>query len=287
MMPARDIHIGPYVLERQLGTGAFGVVWLAVRKGTSDQVAVKVLHPHELSSPEICERFRREALMLSRLRSPHIAQMREFISESPLGMALVMEFVEGENLDVILKRRRFSVEEAWALGVDALRATVVMHQNGIIHRDLKPENVIMRPHPAGDDAAVIFDFNLSRLANVGGKPSSLTNMNSAIGTVPFMAPEQLLDARRVSEKADVYSIGAILFRAVMGRPPFEASSNFNAKLTNDAPPMVTERTDALAVGFEEIVNRALKRRPQERFQTAQQMLDALLALGRPSSIPSR
>jgi len=287
LLPARDIHVGPYILDRQLGTGAFGVVWLAVHKETGEQVAVKVLHPHELSSAEICERFRREALMLSRLRSPHIAQMREFISESPLGMALVMEYVDGENLDVILKRRHFSVEEGWSLGVDALRATVVMHQNGIIHRDLKPENVIMRPHPAGGESAVIFDFNLSRLANVGGKPSSLTNMNSAIGTVPFMAPEQLLDARRVSEKADVYSIGAILFRAVMGRPPFEASSNFNAKLTSEPPPVSTGRSDALSVGFEAVVNRALRRRPQERFQTAQEMLDALLALGRPASLPSR
>ena len=287
MQPAPGVRIGPYLLERQLGTGAFGVVWLAAHVDTGLPVAVKVLHPSEVTSAEICERFRREALMLSRMKSPYITQMREFISESPLGMALVMEYIEGENLDAILKQRRFSVEEGWSLGVDALRGTEVMHQNGIIHRDLKPENIIMRPHPAGGNAAVIFDFNLSRLNNVGGKPSSLTAVRSAIGTVPYVAPEQLLDARRVSECADVYSIGAILYHAVAGITPFKGAHNFNTKLLQEAPPLVTGRTDALAVGFEHIVAKALRRRPAERFQSAGEMLEKLLALGRPASIPSR
>jgi serine/threonine-protein kinase len=272
--------IGPYTLERMLGVGAFGVVWLARRPEWDHPVAIKVLHPTAAESAESVERFRREAYVLAQMKSDHIAQMYELLEERPWGLALVMEFIEGELLSEFLKRSRMSVEEALVLGADVLRGLVELHAHGVIHRDLKPENVMMRPH-GKKWRAVIFDFNLSRLkggTGPGAKSSSLTAMGSAIGTVPFMAPEQLLDARRVSEKADVYSAGAILFRAVSGHCPFEGPQSFREKLVMEAPPVPTDRADPIAVGFERIVARALKRKPTERYEDANQMLTALEAL---------
>lgn len=228
-------------------------------------------------SRESVERFRREAWALSRLQSPHIARMYEFLTGPPFGMALVMEYIEGELVSDLFKRARFSVEDAIGLGVGVLGGVAEMQSMGIIHRDIKPENIILRPNAEGWHA-VIFDFNLSRVKSASGKMSSLTSMHAAIGTVPYMAPEQLLDARRVTESSDVYSVGTIMYRAVAGALPFDTRESLREKLQQEARPLDTGRPDALAKGFERIVGKSLRRRPAERYENAQQMLDDLSAL---------
>lgn len=270
-------QLGAYVLESMLGSGAFGVVWLARRTADDVRVAIKVLHPEAAVSRESVERFRREAWALSRLQSPHIARMYEFLTGPPFGMALVMEYIEGELLSDVFKRARFSVEDAVGLGVGILSGVAEMQSIGIIHRDLKPENVILRPNDNGW-YAVIFDFNLSRVKDPKGKMSSLTSMHAAIGTVPYMAPEQLLDARRVNESSDVYSCGTILYRAASGALPFDTRESLREKLQQEARPLQTGRGDDIARGFEEIVMKSLRRRPAERYENAQQMLDDLTNL---------
>jgi serine/threonine-protein kinase len=270
-------QIGVYVLESLLGSGAFGVVWLAKRTDNAERVAIKVLHPEAAVSRESVERFRREAWALSRLQSPHIARMYEFLTGPPFGMALVMEYIEGELLSDVLKRARFSVEDAIGLGIGILSGVAEMQSIGIIHRDIKPENVILRPNPNGWHA-VIFDFNLSRVKDPKGKMSSLTSMHAAIGTVPFMAPEQLLDARRVTESSDVYSAGTILYRSVAGALPFDTRESLREKLQREAPVLTTGRSDHLAAGFERIVGKSLRRRPADRYPNAQTMLDDLTKL---------
>jgi serine/threonine-protein kinase len=270
-------QLGTYVLDSLLGQGAFGVVWLARRSDTGQRVAIKVLHPEAALSRESVERFRREAWALSRLQSPHIARMFEFLSGPPFGMALVMEYVDGELLSDVFKRARFSVEDAIGLGIGILSGVAEMQSIGIIHRDIKPDNVILRPNANGWHA-VIFDFNLSRVNDPKGKQSSLTSMHAAIGTVPFMAPEQLLDARRVTEASDVYSVGTILYRAVVGAVPFGTRESLREKLQQEAPPIKSGRTDALGQGFERIVNKSLRRRPAERYPKAQLMLDEMTQL---------
>ena len=271
-------QLGAYVLESLLGSGAFGVVWLARRTVDGVRVAIKVLHPEAAVSRESVERFRREAWALSRLQSPHIARMYEFLTGPPFGMALVMEYIEGELLSDVFKRARFSVEDAIGLGVGILSGVAEMQSIGIIHRDLKPENVILRPTAEGGWYAVIFDFNLSRVKDPKGKMSSLTSMHAAIGTVPYMAPEQLLDARRVNESSDVYSCGTILYRAASGALPFDTRESLREKLQQEARPLHTGRTDPLGRGFENAVMKSLRRRPAERYGNAQQMLDDLTSI---------
>lgn len=266
-----------YVLEALLGTGAFGVVWLAYHKDTRERVAIKVLHPEAAVSHESVERFRREAWALSRLTSPHIARMYELFSGPPVEMALVMEYIEGELLSDVFQRAQFSIEDALGLGIGTLSGVAEMQSMGIIHRDIKPENIILRPNDNGWHA-VIFDFNLSRVKDPKGKTSSLTSMNAAIGTVPYMSPEQLLDARRVTEASDVYSVGTLLYRAVAGVLPFDTRGSLREKLQQEARPLQTGRTDRMARTFEAVVNRSLRRRPAERYAKAQEMLDDLTRL---------
>ncbi|MCW5812155.1 MAG: serine/threonine protein kinase [Labilithrix sp.] len=268
--------IGAYVLEELLGSGAFGVVWLGRHSESGERVAIKILHPEAAVNRENVERFKREAWALSQLQSAHIARMFEMLTGPPYEMALVMEYIEGELLSDVLKRARFSVEDALGLGVGILSGVAEMQSMGIIHRDIKPENIILRPNPDGWHA-VIFDFNLSRVKGKG-KTSSLTSMHAAIGTVPYMSPEQLLDARRVTEASDVYSVGAILYRAVQGELPFDLKRSMKEKLQQEAAPLETGRDDRLAKGFERIVMKSLRRRPAERYAKAQNMLDELARL---------
>jgi serine/threonine protein kinase len=268
-------RIGAYELESILGKGAFGVVWLARRPGKVEPFAIKVLHPEVALSAEGIERFEREAWALSRLTSPHIARMHEVLTGPATPMALVMEYVEGELLADVFRRARFTVEDALGLGIGLLSGVVEMHSLGIIHRDLKPENVILRPNEEGWHA-VIVDFNLARVKDPKGKGSHLTKVHAAIGTVPYMSPEQLLDARRVTEASDVYSIGTILFRAVTGAFPFGSQEQQAEKLRYEPPPLVVQRTDRRARLFEQVVNRALRRRPSERYGAAGEMLEGLM-----------
>ncbi len=281
MQLAAGARFGNYVFERPLGVGAFGVVWLAYRDGNPQlKVAVKILHPQAAVSPESVERFRREARALSQLNSPHIARMYEFIVGPPLGFALVMEYIQGEVLSNVFKRTKLGVEDSIHLGRDLLRGVIEMHANGIIHRDLKPANVMLKPSATGW-SAVILDFNLSRFKSgtgADGKPQgSITTMGSAIGTIPFMAPEQIVDARRATETADVYSVGAMLFNAVSGKAPFDIA-DFRLKLTEEARPVPMSRTDLTATRLAEAIARSLRRLPQERYSSAQEMLDVLSAI---------
>jgi serine/threonine-protein kinase len=281
--------IGQYSLERMLGVGAFGVVWLATSPATGQQVAIKILHPNAAESPETVERFRREAYVLGQMESPHIAKMLDFLLAPPFGLVLVMEYIEGQLLSEYLKRAQMDVEQTILLGIDVLRGLVEMHAHGIIHRDIKPENIMLRPTENGRSMAVIFDFNLSRVktgTGPGGKASSLTAMGSAIGTVPFMAPEQLLDARRVTEAADVYSAAAILYRAVSGATPFTGPGSFREKLVMEAPTVQLGRKDPMATGLERVITRALRRKPAERYQDAEEMLSALEVLAARLSRPA-
>lgn len=264
------------------------MVWLAGREGNSqDKVAIKVLHPQAAVSHESVERFRREARALKQLSSPHIARMHEFVVGPPFGFALVMEYIQGELLSNVFKRTKLGVEDAIYLGQNLLRGVVEMHSHGIIHRDLKPANVMLRPIQNGW-RAVILDFNLSRFKDgkdeSGKSQGSLTTMGSAIGTIPFMAPEQIVDARRATESADVYAVAAILFNAVAGVPAFDMGA-FRQKLTDEAKTVPTGRNDPTAKAFEDVMTKALKRKPQERYESAQEMLDALGNVPRISGVP--
>jgi serine/threonine protein kinase len=284
-----------YMANRKVGMGAFGEVWEATHLAIGVKVAIKTLLPAAKSDADAITRLRREAYFLARIQSDRVARVLDFISDDTFGLVLVIEFVEGELLfDVLRSRKQISVEEALEIGEDILTGLCDFHAADVIHRDLKPGNIIMRPLLDGRFRAMIFDFSLSRqMAKKDATEDSITNLtksNVAVGTLEYMAPEQVLNSRQVTERSDLYSVGAILYRAVAGKHPFPGTNVELAqtKLMTEAPAIRTGRDDRVALDFEAFVMKALRRKPSQRFSTALEMLHELrlmLSVVRAKSAP--
>ena len=287
---------GKYRLARKIAEGGMGEVWIGAEV-SGQQVAIKRLLPDAERDPHLVTRFRREALLLGKIESDHVSRVIEQTADPDFGLLLVMEYVEGASLaDLLEKQGTLSVEEVLDIGEGVARAIADLHRASIIHRDVKPENVILRRLPSGERRAVLIDFGLARLLDPAedqrGKEETLTGItraDMAVGTIPYMAPEQFLNSREVSGAADLYALGAILYRAVSGRNVFGDQDDLayaRQKLSDDAPPLALTRKDPAAERLTTIVMRAVKRRPAERYESVELMLKDLAdarALARPSS----
>ena len=272
---------GRYRVERRIGAGAMGEVWGGTHQAVGSKVAIKRLLTGGATNPEMIARFRREAVLLGRVRSDYVSRVLDFVEDPTLGLVLVMELVEGESLYDVLLKRRFSVEEAVALGCDVLASLCDLHDAQIVHRDLKPGNIIMEPRRRGGARAVLVDFGMSRViagSSDEEEMTGITRADVALGTLEYMAPEQILNSRGVSASADIYAAGAMLYRAVTGQHAYAGgteSALARAKLMQEAPPLPTGRDDAISAGFTAALARALRRKPNERYQTPQEMLTEL------------
>jgi serine/threonine-protein kinase len=278
---------GRYVVERKIGEGSWGEVWLAHHAAVGMRVALKSLRATKLDSHDAVVRLGREAKFLGRVQSDYVARALDFIDDDVYGMVLVMEYVDGDSLGDVLERGTISIDRAIAIGKDVAAGLCDLHAARVVHRDLKPANVILRPLATGGERAVIIDFSLGRLVGrSGGEESSLTQLTGAamsVGTLPYMAPEQVLDSRKVTFASDVYALGAMLYRCVAGRYVFaetEDAAVARRKLTAEAPMLELLSGDPKAEGFVRIVMRALRRRPEDRYADARSMLDELTALDR-------
>jgi len=280
---------GSYRLERKIAEGGMGEVWIATRG--DERVAIKRLLPEAERDHHLVTRFKREALLLGKIQSDHVSRVIEQITDPDFGLLLVMEYVEGESLaDVLERKSALSVEETIEIGEGVARAIAELHRANIIHRDLKPENVILRPGPNGERRAVLIDFGLARLLDPAedqrGKEETLTGItraDMAVGTIPYMAPEQLLSSRDVSGAADVYALGAILYRAASGRNVFGDQEDIDyarQKLHDEAPPLGLSRKDPVAAQLSTIVMRAVRRRPADRYDGIEAMVKDLEAAHR-------
>ena len=275
---------GRYRVERKVGSGGMGEVWAGEHVNIGVRVALKTLLPAAACDQQIVARFRREAYLLGRMRSDRVARVVDFIEDQRFGLVLVMDFVDGEPLARVVEARRLGVEEAVELGVDIVTALCELHRAKVVHRDLKPDNIILEPKDGGRWRAVIVDFGVSRLESTPGDDDPLTGIthaDMAVGTIPYMAPEQFVSSRDVSGAADLYAVGAILFRAVAGEHVFGDAEDMDyarRKLTGEAPALAVSRFDRVARGLQAIVGKALQRRPEDRFVSAEQMLQELTAV---------
>jgi hypothetical protein len=267
---------GRFRAHHRIASGGMGGVWVGEHVDIGFRVALKVLLPHLVTNPEMAARFRREAVLLGRIRSDRVVRVVDFLTASPQGPVLVMDLVDGSPLQQILKTRRLGVEEAIELGIDIAAALREIHAAHIVHRDVKPANVIMKPSEGA--RAVLVDLGVSRLLGDAGEAPDLTeitSMDRAVGTFEYMAPEQVLGSRSVTAGADLYSLGAILFRAVSGRNVFGALHGgdlVRTKLSAEPPPLDTGRRDRAATGLQTIVARALSPSPADRYEAAEEML---------------
>ena len=267
---------GHYVLERLLGSGGMGEVWAAEDARTELRVALKILLPHTARVSEIVARFEREALLLGRVQSDRAPHLLEYLVDDVYGPVLVTELVDGQTLADVIKVP-LSVEQAVELGVDLADALTELHRASIVHRDLKPSNVILRRGPDGQTRAVIVDFGISRLVREASDEravdvAEITTGDVVLGTVEYMAPEQILSCGEVAASADLYALGALLFRAITGGhvfgPVVDRLELVRKKLTAEAPPLPTGRQDPIARELARVIARALERNPSRRYQSA-------------------
>ncbi|MCA9617783.1 MAG: serine/threonine protein kinase [Myxococcales bacterium] len=263
---------GRYELLVKLGSGGMGEVWAARDKHLHSHVAVKLLRPElQNQNPEAKVRFSREAMVLSRLRSPHVVELYDYGTDGGVPY-MVMELCEGTSLrDTLAHRGWLTASEVRILVADIAQGLAAVHAEGIVHRDLKPSNVIICDQHV-DPVAKIIDFGVAR------PPASSIHMTGTrmLGSVPYLSPEQCL-GETVDRCADLWALAVIAFRALTGSMPFDAQGlgPLMQAILNGSPPAPSSLVPELGDGVDAFFARAFARDPAIRFGDALQMAELL------------
>ncbi|MCB9595873.1 MAG: protein kinase [Sandaracinaceae bacterium] len=266
---------GRYRIERLLGGGGMGRVYDAVQVDLGRRVAVKMLIPELAKNPSILERFRREALAAAVLGHPHIVEVTDLVLPSDGPPFLVMEHLVGEALvDVLTRDGMLTVPRALRITIQLLDALQAAHDAGIVHRDLKPANVFLVALAGGDEMVKLLDFGVAKLRETPGA-RKLTAVGEMVGTPRFAAPEQLKGGT-VDARTDIYGAGVLLYGMLTGKPPFAGPDMDLIRAVLEETPMdprvVNPAVDPVLAS---IVARAMAKNPDDRFESARAMMDAL------------
>ncbi len=285
MTLAPGSKLGPYEILSPLGAGGMGEVYRARDARLGREVAVKVLPEEFFEDKERVTRFEREAKLLAALNHPNIAAVYSFeeIPGSPGSPGsssrhlLVMELVAGDTLRERMRDGALPARKAVEIAVQIAEGLAAAHEKGIVHRDLKPENIVL----SRDGRVKILDFGLAKLlprATAGDDPTSagtrslLTEAGTVFGTVSYMSPEQVF-GEPVDGRSDIFTFGTILYELLSGTNPFRSATSaetMTAILRHEPPPL-SEPPLAVAPALSEIVARCLDKRPEKRFQTAEDL----------------
>jgi serine/threonine-protein kinase len=259
-----------YRILEQIGAGGMGVVYRARDEKLERDVAIKVLPPGTLSDDEARRRFRKEGLSLARLNHPNVATVHEFGSQDDIDF-LVTEYISGVNLDAKIAGRPLPQKTVLALGSQLSQGLASAHEQGLVHRDLKPGNLRV----TSDGRLKILDFGLARLIKTEAEKdltASLARLEDTMGTLPYMAPEQLR-GETTDARSDIWSAGAVLYEMATGRRPFPESHGpllINSILNHDPePPRKLNRE--ISPGLENVILKALDKDPQHRYQSVREL----------------
>lgn len=212
---------GKFKILRKLGQGGMGAVYLAEQVGIGHRVAVKFLKSEYSTDPEIAKRFINEAKIFGRVAHPNAVSLNEFGQDEEGNLYIAMEYCEGVDLKkVIAEQGRLPLVEGIDVVLQVADVLVNAHANGVVHRDLKPENIMIRRGLRGMHAKVL-DFGIARLMDAGTK---LTVAGAIAGTPRYMSPEQVEGRPDVDHRADIYSLGIVLFEVLTGRQPFDGNT---------------------------------------------------------------
>lgn len=281
ILPKRgEVVEGKYQIDERLGSGGMGTVFSATHLELKRRVAIKWMLPLQSIKKESIRRFRREAEAAARIRHPNVVHIYD-IGQHKGGYYLVMELLNGEPLSALIEARyRFSYCEAIELLMPVMRAVAAFHAEGVIHRDLKPGNIFLCwcASPNGREPKVL-DFGVSKLLAQNNQPDlSLTTDNTLLGTLCYVAPEQVQSNRKVDHRADIYSLGVLLYELITGRLPIEAkgySETIVEITTTGKPKAPIELKPELPRELSDIVMKSIARNPDHRFANVREFALAL------------
>jgi serine/threonine protein kinase len=274
-------RLGPYHILRVIGQGGMGIVLLARDSALRRQVALKLMQPALAVHPEARERFLREARAAAAVHDDHVVTIHAVESGRSVPY-LVMEYVPGRSLQEILNAgERLPMAEVAALGAQVAEGLAAAHACGLVHRDVKPANILIDRRTG---RAKLTDFGLAR----AGDDPVLTRPGIVTGTPEYMAPEQA-SGKVVDHRADLYSLGAVLYAVLTGRPPLTASftQDLLQKLSNEAPPPLRRSDPDTPTALVELIGRLLRKEPASRPESAESVARTLRGLVGPSAPSSR
>jgi formylglycine-generating enzyme required for sulfatase activity/dienelactone hydrolase len=281
--PLADALQGRYTLERELGRGGMGIVWLARDEKHGRQVAIKVVRP-ELGASLGADRFLREIRIAAHLQHPHVltlidsGEIPSAGGREPSSLYYVMPYVDGETLRHRLQRQGpLPIAETVRVLQHVLDALAHAHRLGIVHRDIKPENVMLV-----ERHALVMDFGIAKAATLaaggdGGTEGTLTMLGLAIGTPAYMSPEQAAGQAQVDARADLYAVGVMGYEMLTGDPPFTGPTPqavLAAQLTRAPTPLQQVRSD-LPLGLAAALMRCLEKDPAHRWQSSEELAASL------------
>jgi hypothetical protein len=272
VLPAVGDEFGRYRLTRELGRGGMGVVFAAHDTSLDREVALKIIAPQLAADDDFRARFRREALALSRIDSPHVVAVHDH-GEHDGSLYLVTQLVAGGDLMQHLRRTgALAPDVAVDLVAQILSGLADAHGAGIVHRDVKPSNVLLRPRD-GRLEAVLCDFGIATTTD-----DHVTRTGALVGSFPYMAPERH-QGEPADGAADVYSVGCLLWTLLTGAPPYAGSDVEVALAHLQAPIPQLPPSGAAAAAVNDVLRRAMAKRPADRYRSARAMRHDVVALG--------
>lgn len=273
-------YIGRYKIKEEIGRGGMATVYLAHDPRFNRDVAVKILPREFLHDPQFRGRFEREAKTLAALEHAAIVPVYDFGEQDGL-LYLVMRYMPGGSLDDLLQGRKLPLYEALEILERIAPALEKAHRKGIVHRDLKPANILLDQ----DGLPYLADFGLVKL-----RDASVAYTGSAVlGTPTHMSPEQAKGEKDIDGRSDIYALGAILFQAISGMPPYDADTAMGIALKHitEPVPSIRDVDPGFSVELDQVLQRAMAKEPRDRFQTVSDLVEALKHATLKSGAPSQ
>lgn len=293
LLHSGELIVGKYRLERLVGRGGMSVVFAAEHETLRQRVAIKFLVEHGNVPPLAIARLLREARATVRIRSEHVTRVTDVDALKTGQPFIVMEYLEGEDLGNLLRRRgSLGVAQTVDYVMEALEAIAEAHTLGIVHRDLKPENMFLVRRPDGRKIVKVLDFGISKLIAQPGVPphyaadglngsSPATSSQAVLGSPYYMSPEQVQRSAGVDQRADIWSMGVVLYELLAGEPPFQGQHTLKIlqRIVSEPPPPLRAKRPAVPEELERSIERCLTRDRGLRFMHAGELAQALLPFG--------
>jgi len=279
---------GKLQVDSVLGRGGMGTVYRVTHLGTQHQRALKVMNPEIRLHAEALARFLREATVSATLKSPYVVETLDSGQLDDGSLYVLMELLEGTPLNALIAAAPMKLPRIARLLGQACAALAQAHEKGIVHRDIKPDNLFVVRHADGSESVKLLDFGIARFREQRDLLGALTAENAILGTPLYMAPEQIGTANVADGRADVYALGVVLYEALSGRKPYSASSfaELVANIFDGSATPLEHTTPGLTPRVYEVVQKAMARKPEDRYQSATELGAALHELEQPFKRPA-